>query len=98
MNKEITKEEKAEQEKNLEIAKIFEDHADNPVQLLYTRLIKQALEGHYFTLSHMPVSDSLDKKLQKIENISGRIQELEALLEMPKNYAEYTKNVEKDEK
>jgi len=97
MNK-ITPEEEIQHANYMEIAKIFEDNAEHPIQLLYTRLIKEALEVHNFAISHLPISDSIEKKMQKIENISGRIAELELLRDMPNSYITYKKEAEKEDK
>jgi len=95
MNK-ITPEQEVQHANYMEIAKIFEDNAEHPIQLLYTRLIKEALDVHNFTISHLPISDSIEKKMQKIENISGRIKELELLRDMPNSYITYKKESEKE--
>ena len=82
------------QEQMLLTAKILEDNAEHPIQIFYTKLFNKLLDGNYFTLAHLPFTDNLEKKTQKIENISGRIKILETLLELPKDYAEYARSIE----
>jgi hypothetical protein len=84
------------QEQMLLTAKILQDNADHPIQIFYTKLFNELLDGNYYTLSHLPFTDSIEKKMQKIENISGRIKMLEELIEIPKNYAEYAKSKAKE--
>ncbi len=85
------------EEETKQIAKVFEDGLNHPLQATWNKILKKKLQGYYYRLAHSPISITIDQRMEQIARISGHIAELEILINTPKDFIDAVKREEENE-
>lgn len=85
-------------EQTLLYANIFKDNPKTPIEITQKKIIEEKIKGYYWMLSHIP---SEKRSIATDSTISGIIQGMEQVLQIPMEFiqaAEVIEKVDKEEK